>query len=100
MSSTGCPASGSEQPRCARRWSTSACACASTRASTATTRTRCATGGCRGTSRRRVRVLVVNAGSSSLKLRLLDHGDELLGERDLAPGEPLEPALHELGDAD
>jgi acetate kinase len=32
-----------------------------------------------------VRVLVVNAGSSSLKLRLLGPGDELEGERDLAP---------------
>jgi acetate kinase len=32
-----------------------------------------------------VRVLVVNAGSSSLKLRLLGPSDELEGERDLAP---------------
>jgi acetate kinase len=32
-----------------------------------------------------VRVLVVNAGSSSLKLRLLGPGDELEAERDLAP---------------
>src|SRR5215210_3291684 len=47
-----------------------------------------------------MRVLVVNAGSSSLKLRLLGPGDELLGERDLGPGEPLEPALGELGEAD
>jgi acetate kinase len=31
------------------------------------------------------RVLVVNAGSSSLKLRLLGAGDELEGQRDLAP---------------
>jgi acetate kinase len=37
-----------------------------------------------------LRVLVVNAGSSSLKLRLLD-GDELIGKRDL-------PALGEEGD--
>jgi len=47
-----------------------------------------------------VRVLVVNAGSSSLKLRLLGPGDERVGERDLRPGEPLEPALDELGEAD
>jgi acetate kinase len=47
-----------------------------------------------------VRVLVVNAGSSSLKLRLLDAGDALLGERDLAPADPLEPVLDELGEAD
>jgi acetate kinase len=32
-----------------------------------------------------VRVLVVNAGSSSLKLRLLGPGDELEGQHDLAP---------------
>jgi acetate kinase len=47
-----------------------------------------------------VRVLVVNAGSSSLKLSLLGPGDEGLGERDLAPGEPLAPVLEELGEAD
>jgi acetate kinase len=34
-----------------------------------------------------VRVLVVNAGSSSLKLRLLGPDDELEAERDLAPGD-------------
>jgi acetate kinase len=45
-----------------------------------------------------VRVLVVNAGSSSLKLRLLGPGDELEAERDLPPadGEALEAALAEL----
>jgi acetate kinase len=32
-----------------------------------------------------VRVLVVNAGSSSLKLRVLGPDDELEAERDLAP---------------
>jgi acetate kinase len=53
-----------------------------------------------------VRVLVVNAGSSSVKLRVLGDDDELLGERDLdAPrgvvdrGE-LAAALEELPDAD
>src|SRR4051794_12437010 len=98
-SSTASRGSGSAPPSCARRWSTSACASAPTRASTVTIRTTCATGGCRGTSAR-VRVLVVNAGSSSLKLRLLGDGDEPLGERDLAPGDPLEPVLDELGEAD
>jgi acetate kinase len=34
-----------------------------------------------------VRVLVVNAGSSSLKLRLLGSSDELEAQRDLAPGD-------------
>jgi acetate kinase len=47
-----------------------------------------------------VRVLVVNAGSSSLKLRLLGADDELLGARDLAPGEDVGAALDALGDAD
>jgi acetate kinase len=42
-----------------------------------------------------VRVLVVNAGSSSLKLRLLGPGDELEAEHDLPPddGEALDAAL-------
>jgi acetate kinase len=35
-----------------------------------------------------VRVLVVNAGSSSLKLRLLGPADELEASRDLQPGDP------------
>jgi acetate kinase len=45
-----------------------------------------------------VRVLVVNAGSSSLKLRLLGPGDELEAERDLPPDdrEALDGALAEL----
>jgi acetate kinase len=45
-----------------------------------------------------VRVLVVNAGSSSLKLRLLGPGDELEAERDLPPADrgALEAALAEL----
>jgi acetate kinase len=53
-----------------------------------------------------VRVLVVNAGSSSVKLRLLDGDDALAGERDLdaprgevAAGE-LDAALAELGPPD
>ncbi len=67
--------------RCASRWSTSACAPAPTRASTATTRPTCATGSGRFLD---VRVLVVNAGSSSLKLRLLAPTTSLLGSTDLA----------------
>lgn len=39
-----------------------------------------------------MRVLVVNAGSSSLKLRLLGPGDELEAERDLAPDDHAELA--------
>jgi acetate kinase len=53
-----------------------------------------------------VRVLVVNAGSSSLKLRLLGGGDELLGEHDLeatrsrSDEQALLRALDELPQAD
>jgi acetate kinase len=53
-----------------------------------------------------VRILVVNAGSSSLKLRVLGPGDELLGVRDLdAPratvaGRDVEQAVAELGPVD
>ena len=47
-----------------------------------------------------MRVLVVNAGSSSLKLRLLGDEDELLGTRDLEPGDDVGPALDALGEAD
>jgi acetate kinase len=49
-----------------------------------------------------VRVLVVNAGSSSMKLRMLGSDDALEGERDLAPddGEALGAAVAELGAPD
>jgi len=53
-----------------------------------------------------MRVLVVNAGSSSLKLRLLDEEDALAGRRDLdatrgeVEQEELADALRELGPAD
>lgn len=53
-----------------------------------------------------MRVLVVNAGSSSLKLRLLDEADRVTGSADLpALGEPpaaaaMESALSRLGPAD
>ncbi|HVW48667.1 MAG TPA: acetate/propionate family kinase [Solirubrobacterales bacterium] len=42
------------------------------------------------------RILTVNAGSSSLKLRLLGPGDELLATRDAAPGGDLEALAEEL----
>ena len=47
-----------------------------------------------------MRVLVVNAGSSSLKLRLLGDADEPLAFRDLAPDEDVGAALDALGEAD
>jgi acetate kinase len=56
------------------------------------------------TAEQQMRILVVNAGSSSLKLRLLDHDDAVLGSEDLGAvdilgdGE-LADALHKLSDA-
>jgi len=53
-----------------------------------------------------VRVLVVNAGSSSLKLRVLDGSDQVTGTADLpaprgaADAAAIGPALASLGDAD
>jgi len=47
-----------------------------------------------------LRVLVVNAGSSSLKLRLVGADDELLGSSDLEPGDDVEAALAGLGEAE
>ena len=50
-----------------------------------------------------MRVLVVNAGSSSLKLRLLGSDDAVLGERDLTASPPEAEVLRvvrELGEAD
>jgi len=47
-----------------------------------------------------VRVLVVNAGSSSLKLRLLGPGDEVLASEDLEPGADVGGALAGFGTVD
>jgi acetate kinase len=52
-----------------------------------------------------VRILVVNAGSSSLKLRVVGDDDEVLGTEDLAPvddlvDDELGRALEKLGDID
>src|SRR5450755_2351059 len=71
-----------------RRWWTSACDTAPTPASSATTRPTFGTGSGRSAIHRRpwpesVRVLVVNAGSSSLKLSLLGDDDQTLAEREI-----------------
>ena len=98
-------ASARARGRCARRWSTSGCGCAATRATTATTRPRCATGRCRPAPDRRARPHV-NTGSSSVKLRLLGPDDALLAEHEAdAPGTDVDAAalgaaLAELGAAD
>jgi hypothetical protein len=44
----------------------------------------------------RMRVLVVNAGSSSVKLRVVDEGDQLLASKDLGP--PDDDLAEQLGD--
>ena len=64
----------------------SGCACAPTPARTARTRPRCATGPGRRRARSEppMRVLVVNAGSSSLKLSLLDDADQTIASAELA----------------
>jgi acetate kinase len=46
-----------------------------------------------------VRILVVNAGSSSVKLRVVDDGDELVASRDLGAPDPAGSAASALGDA-
>jgi acetate kinase len=47
-----------------------------------------------------VKVLVVNAGSSSLKLRLLGDDDALVGSEDLEPGGAVADAVERLGRPD
>src|SRR5690348_16646194 len=94
MWSIGCRASASGPRSCVRTWSTNACVTAATRARREMTPPTSATG--RGPLRRRlvrsgVRVLVVNAGSSTLKLTLLDSDDRVLAARELqAPGGAVE----------
>src|SRR5680860_740575 len=81
MSSTAFRAWARRLPACARRWPTSGCATAPTPAQPGTTRPRSATGSGRPEATR-VRVLVVNAGSSSLKLSVLD-GEQRVAEQEL-----------------
>jgi acetate kinase len=50
--------------------------------------------------RERVRVLVVNAGSSTLKLSLLDEADDVVASETLAAGADPSPVLERLGQAD
>src|SRR4051794_30439739 len=70
MSSTAWPASGRAPPTSARRWSTPASGLGRGRATTARTSPRWPTGAGTDSGRRfAVRVLTVNAGSTSLKLR-------------------------------
>ena len=74
-------------PRCSgRRWSTRDWRLARTHARWATILRTFATG-CGRADRgdTRVRVLVVNGGSSSLKLRLLDGDDQLVASEDASP---------------
>ena len=78
-SSTACPVSRRARHTCGRRWSTAGCRRARTRASTATTIPRSATGP--GRSERVGAILVVNAGSTSLKLHLVSRRRERRSRR-------------------
>src|SRR5947207_7185744 len=84
MSSTGSPRWARRPPTSARRWSTTACAAGSTRATTARTRPRSRAGPGRTDG---LRVLVLNAGSSSLKLSLVGPDDRVLTDNEFAVGE-------------
>src|SRR2546429_3128987 len=79
MSSTAWRRSVPGRRMSARRWSTSVCAAASTRETTGRTLPTSPTGPGRTSS---LRVLVLNAGSSSLKLSLVDADDKVLADRE------------------
>src|SRR6266581_2354491 len=99
MSSTAWRRSVPGRRMSARRWSTSVCAAASTRETTGRTLPRSPTGPGRTSS---LRVLVLNAGSSSLKLSLVDDDDTVLADREFEAAEGrldearLAVAIHEL----
>src|SRR5438874_5213989 len=84
MSSTAWRRSVPGRRMSARRWSTSVCAAASTRETTGRTLPRSPTGPGRTSS---LRVLVLNAGSSSLKLSLVDDDDRVLADREFEVAE-------------
>src|SRR5256885_8920360 len=73
MSSTGFPGWGRAPATSGSTWSTSGCGIASTRGTTARTCRTCATGP--GPTKSPMRVLVLNAGSSSLKGSIVDTVD-------------------------
>src|SRR5579859_609830 len=83
MSSTESPSLGRSRLMSGRRWSTSGCVTGSTHAIMVKTHPRSATG--RGPTRT-LRVLVLNAGSSSLKVSLVDD-DIVAGEHEFEVAE-------------
>src|SRR5260370_31801847 len=88
-SSTGCHRSARKPPMGGRPGSTNAFATANTRATTARTRPISSIG---SGPTETLRVLVLNAGSSSLKVSLVDEDDRSLAENDfeVAQGRLLE----------
>src|SRR5947207_15091919 len=103
MSSTAWRRSVPGRRMSARRWSTSVCAAASTRETTGRTLPRSPTGPGRTSS---LRVLVLNAGSSSLKLSLVDDDDRGLADREVEVAEgrldeaPLATAIRNIDGTD
>src|ERR1700722_14347074 len=86
MSSTGYPASARMPRSFGSTWSMRAPGTSNTRISTARTCPKYATGrGQADASSALMRVLVVNAGSSSLKLRVLGDLDEIEATHDVDP---------------
>src|SRR5437870_12344544 len=85
MSSTGCRASSQARPTSDRRWRTNGSGPARIPGSRARICQKSAAGPGRTEAGLRMRILVVNAGSSTLKLRVLDPGDRVVGSSDLPP---------------
>src|SRR5260370_26604432 len=83
-SSTGCHRSARKPPMGGRPGSTNAFATANTRATTARTRPISSIG---SGPTETLRVLVLNAGSSSLKVSLVDEDDRSLAENDFEVAE-------------
>src|SRR5260370_10761543 len=84
MSSIECHRSARGRLTFVRRWSTSDCARGSTRATTDRTHRKFSTGPGRSNP---LRVLVLNAGSSTLKLSLVDEDDHVLFDREFEVAE-------------
>src|SRR5919201_1105441 len=96
MSSTACPGSSPGRRTCARRWSTPDSATGPGRAPTATIIPTCATG--RGRADPLADVLVVNAGSTSLKLHLVDEAGDAAAVARLGAVDPgrVEAVAHRI----
>ncbi len=99
MSSTGCPVWVSVPRRCARRWSTDGCSPAPMPTSMARIPPRSATGrGRRNGTAGRMRTLVLNAGSRTLKASLVGMARRSPGPRSRASARVSAAVVAQLGD--